>query len=231
MTFMVVGILVFLAAGFVAVGLLGGSSLFYGQTIKSDEKIDKVEFTVVERSGASTANVSVYLNVGGDRKKLRTGDTLSVNEKEIPHEYYNGGSVGYRYRGEIGKADQYKLKVKNSDETIERQLHPSKAEPEIPSVLDLRQPFTALRFGKTELSEHAPPSKIYVELAPKNGAIEPVSLKHQYHNGLLKIDLQSVPDGFSDVAILRISQTYDTQDAKYVLTTQRDVNLIGRPSQ
>lgn len=228
--FMVMGILVFLAAGFVAVGLLGGSELFYGQTIKSGEKIDKLDFTVVERSEASTANVSVYLNVGGDRKKLRSGDSLFVNEKEIGHEYYNGGSVGYRYRGEIGKADLYKLKLKNSDETIERQLQPFKAEPEIPSDLDLNQPFVEIRIGNPEASAHIPPPKTYVELTAKSGAVEPISLKHQLQSGNLKIDLKDVPGNFPELASLRISQTFESNDGKFVLTSQRDVNLIRRTS-
>ncbi len=229
--FMVVGILVFLAAGFVAVGLLGGSELFYGQTVKSGEKIDKIEFTVVERSETPTANVSVYLNVGEDRKKLRSGDNLLVNEKEIEHEYFNSGSVGYRYRGEIGKADLYKLKLNNRDETIERQLQPSKAEPEIPSELDLNQPYVEIRIGKPEASAHILPPKIYVELTAKNGAVEPMSLKHQFEKGVLKIDLLAVPSGISDHATLRVSQTYETQDGKYVLSTQRDLKIIGRPSR
>jgi len=215
---MMMGILVFIAAGFVAVGLLGGSSLFYGQTIKSGEKIDQIEFTVVENSGSTSANVTVYLVVENESKRLRDDGQVILNGKEIEPEFYNGMSVGYRYVAEAVKAESYNLKIRNQDETFERRLLSARSELVLPTTLDRN-----IRFVEVKLPDQdGVPGLLYVEL--KSNDLPEKAIR-------LKLSVHDVPEDFPEAANLRVSQTFVSRDGKYVLVSRRDVKLIGLFSQ
>ncbi len=219
----------FIVLSIVGVGFLGGSSLFYGETLKDSEIIDDVIFSVGQKSNAPTAKVTVYLEAGSSNKKMNLKDQISLNNQILTPEFYNGMSVGYKYVGEVAAAEKYDLEIRRKSQLITKSILSKEFALTIPDVISKNHPLEIALEG-----DIVDEKGVYVTMTSLNNEpiIEPKKSKtleklldFTVTDGKLIFTQQQFTNLLSTKVKMSISKRFEQTDGDFVIHHEKTVTI------
>ncbi len=219
----------FVVLGFVGIGFLGGSSLFYGETLKDSELIEDVIFSVGQRSNAPTAKVTVYLEAGSSNKKMNRQDQILLNKQILIPEFYNGMSVGYKYVGEVAAATKYDLEIRRKSQSITKSILSREFALTIPDVISKNHPLEIVLEG-----DIVDAKGVYVTMNSLND--EPIiktssssqrgmSLKFTLADSKLIFSKDQFTNLLSTQVEMSISKRFEQTDGDFVIHHEKTVTI------
>ena len=203
-----------------------GATLFYAR-FEKNEDIDRIEFTIKEESDAPQVSARVCFVGSQERKKLSSGDIVTVNDQPMKGESFNNGtSSGYSYKLLIDKAPLYELKVVHNGKETKQTVKPQPFSASLPSSISISKDLEIPFKSSSEFS-----GKAYIEIS-SIGKKDPILKNDKYQRALtlrsseseskLVISheqLKNIKLGFAELSVSRIF------GHSYLIEFRKDVEI------